>query len=503
MDFQNVLLQADALSRVFVAAFILVGIPCLIYALSLQKDARLAVAAVGFLAAALGVVLARDFLSFLIFWELTVLLACCLILHDRKPASFAVMYRYFLIQLLAGTSLFFGIALQYAAIGSFEMTAVVPEARPFFLVAFLIKAAVVPLHVWVPLTYPSVPPAIAVILSAYSTKIGVYAFARLLPGIPWIAYTGAFMALFGVAMALRQKTARRLLSYHLVSQVGYMIAGIGLGTELGVGAGTFHMLNNMIYKSLLFMVAGAVMLRTGTDRLTRMSVAGRSMPLTFVAALLGAAAISGLPPLNGYVSKTLLKAATQGHDLLQGALLLAGVGTALSFAKFIWYLFLQKRVGEIREEGIPGKLSWGVCLAMGILALLCLGLGVFPSRLFMPGSAADSVRIYDTGSVFLGTVGVVGGTALFGFSRRLIRPLPDSTLAYTGSRSTLSAGRKAAEPNSPKAAPPWDIDVAYVWLLSQVLRLSRWVAGRARDETQAYILVIAALLVGLIALLGQ
>lgn len=485
--------QIDPLSRVFVVAFVLVGVPCLFYMLSLQKDVRLAAVSVGFIASAMGVVLARDFLWFLIFWELTVLLACCLILHERKPSSFTVMYRYFLIQLVAGTSLFFAIAIQYAANGSFEMNAVVPEARPFFLAAFLTKAAVVPVHVWVPLTYPSVPPAIAVILSAYSTKIGVYAFARLMPGTAWIAYAGAFMALFGVVMALRQKTARRLLSYHLISQVGYMIAGIGLGSELGIRAGTLHMTNNMVYKSLLFMAAGAVIWRTGTDVLARVRGAGRAMPLTFAVAVVGAAAISGLPPLNGYASKTLLKAATDGYPVLQAALLLAGIGTALSLTKFIWHLFLNKDSLDPRETESIKEMPAGACLAMGMLALLCFAQGVFYPQWSAMIAGANPYALFGGSQVLLGAAPVVLGIALYSLAR-----FRASLVARrTAGRRTASANRK-----SRKDATPWDVEVVYAWLLGQLIAIAQAIARQAKDETQAYILVIAALLVGLVAFLA-
>ncbi|MDY0168612.1 MAG: proton-conducting transporter membrane subunit [Thermoguttaceae bacterium] len=537
MEWQETLSHADPLSRVFATAFILVGVPCLIYLLSLQKDARLTIASVGFIGTALGVVLARDFLWFLVFWELTVLVACYLIVQgwlsqplrhggqtdpvDRsfrrehgtvpfacaKSSGFIVAYRYFVIQIVAGASLFFAVATQYAATGSFAMDSVTTQAMPFFLVAFLIKTAVIPFHVWVPLTYPCVPPAIAVILSAYSTKIGVYAFARLLPGIPWIAYAGAFMALFGVVMALRQKTARRLLSYHLISQVGYMIAGIGLGTELGIGAGALHMMNNVVYKSLLFMVAGAVLFRTGTDVLARVRGAGRSMPLTFVAGLVAAAAISGMPPLNGYVSKTLLKTATEGHTFLQSALFLAGIGTVLSFTKFIWYLFLQKEPSDAPTSVRVKEVPFGACLAMGILAVLCVAQGIDYPRFFALAHNSASESVYSAGSVLIGVAAVLAGVALFVLNQAVARSFAGQTAARpTGARAASIRGKSRRRTSSGSAsreeAPPWDIDLGYAWLLHRVVRVSQYVARRATDETQAYILVITAVLVALVAYLA-
>ncbi len=494
MVLPEILLQIDPLSRVFVMAFALVGVPCLLYMLSLQKDVRLAAVSVSFIAAAMGVVLARDFLWFLIFWELTVLLACCLIVYERKPSSFAVMYRYFLIQLVAGTSLFFAIAVQYAANGSFEMSAVVPEAKPFFLVAFLTKAAVVPVHVWVPLTYPSVPPAIAVILCAYSTKIGVYAFARLMPGIPWLAYAGALMALFGVAMALRQKTARHFLSYQHVGQVGYILTGIAMGTELGMSGATFHMISHMVYMSLLFMAAGAVLHRRGTEMMVGAGGLRKTMPLTFAAAVVGAAATSGLPPLNGYVSKTLLKAAAEGHGALQGMLLLAGIGTAFSFSKFIWYLFLNENPSDPRENENIKEMPGGACIAMGMLALLCCAQGVFYPQWAAMIVGANPYAVFGGKQVILGAAPVLLGIALYGLARFGARLFA----CPTAGRRTASANREASE-----GMPPWDVEVVYAWLLGRLVAITQAIARRAKDETQAYILVIVALLVALVAFLAR
>ena len=531
MGIEQRLLDLDPLSRVFVATFLLVGVPCLLYMRSLHKDARLLAVATLFIGAALGVVVAADLLWFLIFWEVMVLVACYLMVHcdlacDARQATasrqfrhdatvvssgvFPVAYRYFLVQMVAGTSLFLAVAIQYAVRGSFEMDVIVAEAVPLFLIAFLIKAAVVPFHFWVPITYPCVPPAVAVVLSAYATKIGVYAFARLLPGIPWVAYAGAGVAVFGVVMAMRQRTARRLLSYHLISQVGYMITGIGVGTELGVGAGALHMMNHVAYKSLLFMAAGMVLHRRGSEVMQRVGGLGKAMPLTFLTALVGAAAISGVPPLNGYVSKTLLKAATEGDAFLQWALFLAGIGTAFSFSKFIWYLFLHRPAPELPSPQPAGKMPFGAGLAMALLALLCVGQGVF-YRPFVDmafGTETIPYAVYEWHQLIAGPVPVVLGMVLYGLNYRaagwLRGSLPSDHGAFRArGRSRPRAG--AAHPARAEPADslrPADVEVLYAWLLHQALRLSRSIAMRARDETQLYLLVITALLVGLVAFLA-
>ncbi|MDZ7620233.1 MAG: proton-conducting transporter membrane subunit [Patescibacteria group bacterium] len=509
MGIEHYLPELDPLSRAFLAAFLLAGVAAMMYLRSLHRNVMVTVMAIGFIASAVGVVVARDFLSFLVAWELSVLLACCLIVHDRRPASFAVAYRYFLIQIAGGVSLFLAICFHYVATGSLELASPSPRAVPFFLMAFIIKAAVVPLHVWVPMTYPNVPPAIAVILSVYSTKIGVYAFARLLPGTHAIAYAGAFMALFGVVMALRQTTARRLLSYHLVSQVGYMLVGIGLGTELGIAAGVSHMMNHVQYKALLFMATGAVVHRLGTDALNKVAGAGRAMPVTFFGAMVGAAAIAGVPPLNGYVSKTLLKAATEGHTVLQMALLLAGVGTALSFTKFIWRLFLQETPSRQPTTPPPAEMPMGACLGMILLALACIAQGVLYPRFFPMAHDTESVSIHGVGAVLSSAAIVLAGMtlfALFEMAKRLLANRGATRSIRTArnrpTRSAASARKISSRQTTETVPTPWDVDRVYAWLLKRLLQASHATARHARDETQAYLLAIVCLAVALIGFLA-
>ncbi len=495
------LLGIDPLSAVFVAAFLTVGLPSVLYMGSLRQDLRQLAIACAFIGSTLGVVLARNLLLFLVFWELTVLWACAMILRDRPAGGLTVVYRYFLMHIAAGTSLFFGISIQFANDGSFAMGQVAPAAQPFFLVAFLIKAAVIPMHVWVPLTYPFIHPASAVVLSASATKLGVYGFARFLPGVPWLAYVGAGMALFGVVMALRQKTARQLLSYHLISQVGYMVAGIGVGTELGITGGTLHMWNHVIYKTLLFMVAGAVVFRTGVETLSGIGGRGRWMPLTFVAGVMGAAAISGLPPLNGYVSKTLLTAATEEQAVLQGMLTLAGIGTAFSFSKFIWYLFLDRapQTGKVATK--IREMPPVACLAMASLAAMCLLQGIFYPFFYGLAGHTISVEVFDLPKVWVDALRVGLGVGLYlvfrvaMWSAQLVKT-PTSPAAGTPVAGATISGQVPAD-----ASLPWDVDVVYAWLSARVLALSQAFAACARDRTQGYLLMITAVLVGLVLFL--
>lgn len=333
------------------------------------------------LAGAAGVVLADNFLTFLFVWEVLTLTSTTLIFLKKTRRAAQMAYRVLFMQLAGGLALTVGIIMQYHATGSFALT--VPVAGiPFFIFGIGVKAAFLPLHVWVPWGYPEAPYPASVLLAALCTKAGVYAVARILPPSDGLALMGAMMAILAVSYALVQHNMRRLLSVHIVSQVGYMIAGIGLGTHYGVDGGLLHMANNMIYKALLFMCAGAVLYATGTEDLHELNhppsgekgpPLWRSLPLIYAGALAGALAIAGTPLFNGYVSKYLLKKAAHGVHPVETILLVAGVGTALSFMKFVWFGFIKARANVLR----PPKATMTAAIVASAAA--CLVLGIFPA----------------------------------------------------------------------------------------------------------------------------
>ncbi len=493
--------EIDPLSAVFVAAFTTVGLPSLLYLASLSRDLRRVAAASAFVISALGVVLAQNLLTFLICWELTVLWACGMLLEDRQAGSLTVLYRYFLMQVMAGTSLFLGIAIQYASNGSFAMEPLVPAAFPFFGLAFLTKAAVIPLHIWVPLTYPYIHPASAVVLSACTTKIGVYGLARFLPGTPGLATLGAVMALFGVLMALRQKTARQLLSYLLLSQIGYMLIGIGLGSPAGLDGATLHVWNHVVYKSLLFMVAGAMVYRTGSEAFSRAGNWARWMPFTFLAAVVGAAASAGLPPLNAYVSKNLLKKAAEGDRWLENAMLVAAVLTTFCLCRLLHRLFLQPSSSSASELKTVRPLPIVAGGAMAVLACLCLAQGLLYPRITGMPFPSISPEVFARKDLLAGALPVALGLggyllACLGVWRAPLRKPSEPTAAQLP-----AAGTALPNANPADNRLPWDLDLPIAWLSRQVQTLSRVFAACARDRTQEYILMITAMLVVLVLFL--
>lgn len=397
--------------------FLFVGAIGLLYGLDVSKAGEQAIA-LGAIASAVGVAFADNFLTFLFFWELLTLTTSTLIFLRQTPFAVRMAYRALFFSLVSGFLLTVGILLQFNATGTFELMYPV-AGLPFFILGIGIKTAFLLLHFWVPWGYPAASFPCSVLLAALCTKVGVYAVARILPPTPFINTMGACMAIVAVTLALLQSDLRRLLSYHIISQVGYMVAGVGLGATLGVDGGLLHLVNHMIYKALLFMSAGALIFAVGTEDLhelhdpaekpeaTGKVAVWKTLPVAFIGAVVGALAISGTPLFNGYVSKYLLKTAMHGTNPAEWMLMVASVGTALSFSKFVYFGFIKGR-GKILR-----KLTGTMQAAILILSASCIVTGIWPRLLapILPG--ASSLQVYSAEGVKIAGGLVVLGILIF------------------------------------------------------------------------------------------
>lgn len=248
------------------------------------------------------------------------------------------------------------------------------------LAGFMLNAAVPPLNAWLTDAYPEATVTGAVFMSAFTTKTAVYVLARTFPGTELLVWLGTAMALYGVIYAVLENDCRRLLAYHIVSQVGYMVAGIGIGTEMAVNGASSHAFAHILYKALLFMGAGAVIHVTGRRKLTELGGLYRTMPITVALYMVGAFAISAFPFFSGFVTKSMvIAAAGQDHRaLVVVALTMASSGTFLHTGlKLPYYMFFGvDRKLEARE---PPR---NMLVAMGMAAVLCIAIGVFPQPLY-------------------------------------------------------------------------------------------------------------------------
>ncbi|MBS4022923.1 MAG: hypothetical protein KGZ79_10995 [Dethiobacter sp.] len=412
-------------SRIAAFGFALVGSLAILYGLEVAKPSE-QVLSLWALASAMGVAFAGNFITLFIFWELLTLTTASLIMINRTPHSLRMGFRFLYFQLAGGLLLFLGIVQQYAATGSLAL--VVPEAGlAFFILGIGVKTAFIPLNMWLPWGYPAASFNSSVLLSALTTKVGVYALARILPPSSLIAFMGAAMAIYGVCFAIFQTDLRRLLSYHIISQVGFMVAGVGLGLSLSVDGGLLHLVNHMFYKALLFMSAGALIYVTGTGDLHELYrkhgngdlPTWKALPYATIAAVAGALAIAGVPPFNGYVSKYLLKRAVAGVSPIEWMLFAAGVGTALSFSKFVYFGFIKSRAKIIR------KLPVSMQAVMMVLAASLLILGIRPQLIGGLLPHGSYLTVYSLKGVFASLQPVAGGVLLFMILAGLLNPAHD------------------------------------------------------------------------------
>ena len=387
MDFDLIFGRMDGLARPFAIIFSMACFLGVLFALKVEDTVQ-HMAALFYAGGALGVTFAGDLFSLYIFWEVMAVASTFLILARKKRESYDAAFRYILVHMAGGLILLAGIVLRYKATGGdLSFGRFLPSeaglAEYLIMIGFIVNAAVPPLHAWLPDAYPEATVTGAVFLSAFTTKSAVYVLCRAFPGFEALAILGAIMTLYGVTYALIITDARRILAYHIVSQVGYMVCAVGIGTTLAINGAVAHAYAHILYKALLFMGAGAVLQMAGRSRIKELGGLKALMPLTLVFTVVGGISISGAPLTSGFVSKDIIvTAAEQSHrSILWGMLILASLGTWLSVGlKLPYYVwFGGKEKPSVPEAQDPPKC---MLLAMAIASFLCFYLGVYPEALY-------------------------------------------------------------------------------------------------------------------------
>ena len=376
--------------------FAFIGAIGVIYSYASDADTVQTAFALSYVGTSIGAVFAGDWLTLIFFVELMAIGSTLLVWHHGGRAVRAG-FRYALWHGIGGTLLLGAIAWQYVTVNSFlfsaanGMVGTVPQVLA--VVGVGVMVGFIGLHTWLPDTYPKPHIAASIFLCVYTTKTGVYMMYRIFPdGKLAVAYMGGGMAVFGAFMALMQSDMRRLLSYHIQSQVGYMIAGVGIGTTLATAGAFGHVFNHILYKSLLFMAVGVVIYRTGEESLKHVGGLAKKMPVTTLTFSIAALSIAGFPGFNGFVSKGMVLAAAEYEhiEVLWWLLILGGIGTFLSFIKLGYHVFFHGDYdGEIRDA------TSGQKIAMVIVAGLCVVFGVYPDALFSIVPAGSEIH-YET-----------------------------------------------------------------------------------------------------------
>jgi len=373
--------RVDRLSTIFAIIFSIAAFLSGIYAWHV-RDTIQQVATLAYAGSAIGGVLAGDLISLFLWWEGTAVASVFLIWARRTPAAYATGFRYLIVQVLSGMLLLVGLLVHYEHTGSiaFEHLGLVSPGTFLIFLAFGIKCAFPLMHNWLQDSYPAATVTGTVVLSAFTTKMAVYTLARGYAGTEVLVYIGAVMTLFPIFFAEIENDLRRVLAYSLNNQLGFMVVGVGIGTPLALNGTAAHAFCHILYKALLFMSVGAVLYRTGTSKASELGGLYKTMPVTMVCCLVGAASISAFPLFSGFVSKSLILSASAGNGyyLVWGALLVASAGVlSHSGIKIPYFTFFAHDSGK-RPAEAPAHMQ----IAMIVTAVACVAIGVFPGLLY-------------------------------------------------------------------------------------------------------------------------
>ncbi len=383
-DYALACVRVDKLSLVFGYIFHIMAILGSVYAFHLRDRIQHGASLI-YAGGAIAAVFAGDLITLFVFWELTAISSVLLIWSRRTERAYAAGMRYLIIQVSSGLILLAGILVHYRVSGSLafdhlgELGFRNPGATLIF-VAFAIKCAFPLLHNWLQDAYPEATVTGTVFLSAFTTKMAVYALARGFAGAEILIPIGAVMTAFPVFYAVIENDLRRVLAYSLNTHLGFMVVGIGVGTEMGLNGAVSHAFVHILYKALLFMSMGAVLYRAGTIKASELGGIYKSMPITAAFCIVGAASISAFPLFSGFVTKSLTLAATAdgGHTAAFFVLLFASAGVLYhSGIKIPFYGFFGRDSG-IRCKEAP----LNMLVAMGATAFLCIAIGVYPQPLY-------------------------------------------------------------------------------------------------------------------------
>jgi len=391
---QLTMVHIDKLSLVWGYIFHIAAFVGVLYALHV-KDTFQHVSALLYAGAGIGAVFAGDLVTLFVFWELTALTSVFLVWASRSEESYRAGMRYLIWQVGSGVLLLAGIVIHYQTTGSIDfmgpfyetksVLAEFPWRSPglgpvLIFLSFGIKAAFPLLHSWLPDAYPQATPSGSVFLSAFTTKLAIYTLARGFPGVECLIWIGALMTAFPIFFAVIENDLRRVLSYSLNNQLGFMVVGIGIGSTLALNGTAAHAFAHILYKALLFMSMGAVLYRTGTAKGSELGGLYKSMPWTTGFCIIGAASISAFPLFSGFVTKSMIltAVAVEHHFWIYIVLLFASAGVLEhSGIKIPYFGFFGHDSGKRVKEAPLNML-----IAMGIAAGLCIGIGIYPAPLY-------------------------------------------------------------------------------------------------------------------------
>lgn len=430
------LLVIDTLTKSFILIFALIFVVISIFGMDLQTRVERGFSLI-YAGGTFGVALAGDYISFIMFWEITLIATFFLVFLGRQKNSSGAAIRYMLVHAFGGNLLLAGVLTKLFQ-GSFlvgnlvEVSGVIqPQDIGFWLIlgGVCINAAVPPFHSWIADAYPEATLTGAVYMASFTTKVAIYAMIRFFAGFEALLWMGVFMAIFAACMAIMENDLRRLLSYHIVSQLGMIVAALSVGSAIGIDGAVAHVFTNIMFKGALLMAAGAVVYSTGKRKISELGGLYKKMPIVAICFLIASLAIAGLPFLNGFASKALIMdaLAEDGDSLATLGITLAGIGTLLSITlKINYFVFFGKSDKDIAVKPIPKSMIVGIVLATG----LCIVTGIYPDIMYGYLPNATEVNPFTLHHI-LEYIGIfIGGTIPFAMYIKKMKPHDEITLDF-------------------------------------------------------------------------
>lgn len=428
------LIKLDNLSFVFALIMCVIGIVIAIYGESISEKLECGMSML-YLGSIISVILAGDCISLIVFWEVAAFASMYVIYASHNREASRSSFRYVLVHSFGGNMLLVGI-LMYVFKYGIEINNISQYTNePFFwfmLIGVAVNAAIPPLNSWMSDSYPESTLTGTVYLASCTSKAAIYVMLRMFAGYQVMVWVGVIMAVFGALMAIMENDLRRLLSYHIVSQLGMMVAAVGIGGAIGIDGATAHVITNIIFKGVLLMGAGAVIYATGKKKITELGGLGKRMPIVSICFLINSLAIAGLPGLSGFVSKGLITTGIEEAGLEFAGILmtLAGVGTLLSITlKINYYVFWGPCDEETAKMPLK-KVPWTMNLAMILGTVMTVAIGLFSSKFYALMPNASQIHVYGASHVFEYIFIFIGGAIPFFMYIKKMRPHEEITIDF-------------------------------------------------------------------------
>ena len=398
LGFEMMLYRADHLSLPFAIVFHIAAALNVFYGWH-EKRATDHVAGLAYAGAAIAALHAGDLITLFTWWEATAITSVFLILASGTQRARHAAMRYLIIQVASGVLLLAGAAMLFSETGSLAFAAMTLGSTASWLIfiAFGIKAAFPLLNGWLQDAYPEATVVGTVVLSAFTTKLAIYALARGFAGTELLIVIGCLMTAFPVFFAVIENDMRRVLAYSLNNQLGFMVVAIGIGTDLAINGAVAHAFAHIIYKGLLFMSMGAVLYRVGTVKASELGGLYKSMPLTMVFCIIGAMSISAFPLFSGFAAKSLIMSALGYKGLIAAYLVLLAASAGVlhhSGIKIPYFAFFGHDGGHKVKEA-----PFGMLVAMAGASALCIGIGSFPTIFYQILPYSIDYNPYDASHV--------------------------------------------------------------------------------------------------------